>query len=217
MTSSVESTAAAVTPAEGLRESLYRILGGLFEAPPSAELLESLEREEVFRQLAEDSEFLFGRALEGLGALEAGARLEYSDVITQEFARLFVGPETLPAPPWESVYRSPDRLVMQQPAYEVLEAYVATGLGYDQMTKCPPDHVAKELGFMAALIAGPRELNLDPALSHATQREFLDRHLSTWLPDFAEDLRRAASTPFYRGAAELLRDFVALDTRTFTP
>ncbi|MBI4820823.1 MAG: molecular chaperone TorD family protein [Deltaproteobacteria bacterium] len=197
---------------DALRETVYRVLQGVFREPPSSSLLEQLERECLFEELSKESELVFGRSIGGLTLMQSGARPDLAEALRLEYAKLFVGPDKLEAPPWESVYRSPDRLVMQKPALEVLERYLEAGLGYDGITSCPPDHVARELDFMASLISRSRSGELDPARSASMQREFAAAHLCSWLPSFARDVTRAATLPYFLGAAELLADFTALES-----
>ena len=193
-----------------VRAEVYSLVAGLLAGAPSRDQLASLAKEgilDLLRQRMEES---------GLGDLPELSELtatmgttdETSEALRREFNVLFLGPGKLSAPPWESVYLSPDRLVMQAPAQEVLREYVDAGLGYDGMIGCPPDHVAKELGFMAALIGSAADGNDHGEAARERQQDFLRRHLLQWLPRFCGDLELADTARFYRIVARLLRSFL---------
>lgn len=115
------------------------------------------------------------------------------------FNRLFVGPGRLPAPPYESVWRSEDRLLMQASAEAIRSFYRAYGA---QNTRPEPeDHLALELEFYALLqqrfVAGR-----DPQRHLAAQQQFLTEHLATWVPAFCKAIQTHTTSPFYRNLAE---------------
>ena len=58
---------------------------------------------------------------------------------------------TVVAPPWESVYFSPDRLVFQQETFQVRAWYTRFGLQSANHNKEPDDHISVELEFVAHL------------------------------------------------------------------
>jgi TorA maturation chaperone TorD len=198
-----------------VRAEVYSLVAGLLAGAPSRDQLASLAKEgilDLLRQRMEES---------GLGDLPELSELtaamgttdETSEALRREFNVLFLGPGKLSAPPWESVYLSPDRLVMQAPAQEVLREYVDAGLGYDGMIGCPPDHVAKELGFMAALISVVAHDDADQGAIHQRQQHFLLHHLLRWIPRFCTDLEAAENARCYRIVARLLRRFLEREER----
>lgn len=128
--------------------------------------------------------------------------------LLRDYARLFVGPFELEAPPYGSLYlEEPDR-VCGLSTHEVEEFYKSHGL---QLTlKEPADHVSAELEFMSFLIAeqesavgsGDEERAAD--LLEA-QRYFFSRYVSLWMSAFAAKIIEHAGTKFYQslGAATL--------------
>ena len=85
-----------------------------------------------------------------------------------------------------------------------------------------PDHISVELAFMSELAR--REAEAAEASDRATaeqaaslQRRFLAEHLGRWAGRFADAVRGAATTPFYRGMATLLGDFVAAEQADLAP
>ena len=136
--------------------------------------------------------------------------------LQEDYTRLFVAPPPLPAPPWESLYRDRERLHFSEHTLEVRTAYQRHGLAAGLLGREPDDHLGFELDFMhrlatlAAELASPdREADQRTVLED--QRAFLDEHLLTWVPAWAEDVMAAAATNFYRGAASLTAAYLLLD------
>jgi len=137
-----------------------------------------------------------------------------------DYARVFLGAGTLEtsaaAYPYESVYTSSDRLVMQQARDEVLAIYRRNGLDKSDSVDVPEDHLGLECTFLAHITH--RALNaLDhedwPALSASLkeQRTFLLEHLQNWVPAFCADIGKYARTDFYRGVAKITAGFLRLE------
>ena len=106
--------------------------------------------------------------------------------------------------PYESVYTSPKRLVMQDAWERVKSLYAAHGVRIDtDSSELMEDHIAYELAYMALLCREGAE--------RAEQRAFLEEHLLTWVPDFCADLQRCAGTGFYRCVAQLTLGWLKLE------
>jgi Nitrate reductase delta subunit len=67
---------------------------------------------------------------------------ENIDCLEFEYNRLFVGPALLIAPPYESVYRTEDHLVMGETTLDVRRAYREANLRVRETFKEPEDHIA---------------------------------------------------------------------------
>lgn len=200
---------------EAVRAEVYSLLAGLLSAAPTQDQLAALRGKDLLCSLRRRLQECGLQDLPELGELAAaiGTTADEWGAVRREFNRLFLGPGKLPAPPWESVYLSPDRLVMQEPAREVLREYVDAGVGYDGMMGCPPDHVAKELGFMATLIQLAVDRPGDEAMLRERQQRFVQDHLLRWVPRFCADLEGAPSARFYRIVARMLRRFLDSEAR----
>lgn len=155
---------------------------------------------------------------EAMQALARPGELPTCDAMAQtlqlEYARLFIGPHALPAPPYESVYREPLWGVMGETTLAVRQAYEAIGFGLDPEARELPDHVAVELEFLAHLSdeqaaawSVADEARAMRWLCH--EHAFLEAHLGQWLPAFAERVVVAAAVPFYSGLARIASGFVA--------
>ena len=128
--------------------------------------------------------------------------------LSTDFHRLFIGPGRLLAPPWESVYLSPDHLLFEAQTRAVRTWYGRFGLEAPNLRQEPDDHLGLELAFMLhlsvlglhAVEAGDsgraRELR-------SAQRTFLTDHLLRWAPLCLSRVVEHADTDFYRGVAYL--------------
>jgi len=76
---------------------------------------------------------------------------EVEQDLAVEYAGLFLNMRLVSVAPFESVYTSPEHLLMQEARDEVLSEYRREGLDKVKDFKEPEDHIALELGFMAYL------------------------------------------------------------------
>ncbi len=136
-----------------------------------------------------------------------------------DYARVFIGhgiDAFSAAYPFESVYTSEKRLLMQDARDEVLAIYRSMGLDKQDTWKEGEDHVALELEFERILadrtVTALRKGDEEAAVSLlATQRNFLEDHLTAWVPMLTADMRRFAKTDLYLGLAHLTDGFLAID------
>ena len=118
--------------------------------------------------------------------------------------------------PYESVYTSEKRLLMQEARDEVLAIYRSFGLEKRDDWGEGEDHVALELEFMRYLnercAAAFREGDVEEATRLlVAQRNFLQYHLVSWVPMMTADLRGYAKTKLYQGLAYLTDGFLRTD------
>lgn len=200
------------------REIIYRLLASLYREGPVLEMLQVLGQEGTLAKLAAEEaqeEVRIGCRLMHQELVAHMADLEgYRQKLEEDYYRLFVGPGHLEAPPWESVYRSPDRLLFGEETLAVREFYRSFGLVTKNLYREPDDHLGLELEFMAWLCAetiknlaeggeGTRYLQ--------GQRRFLQEHLLQWVPDFCRDVTGHAKTDFFRGLGQFTRGFIQQD------
>lgn len=194
---------------EKKRGDCYRLLAACFYLP----------KRDVFIQ-----EGLF-RTLEGLmrdvcpsaavHAAAMGDALEGSsdNEPALEYARLFVGPFELKAPPYGSVYMDKDRKVMGDSTVEVMNLYREAGLAVsDDFTELP-DHIAVELEFMYYLIFKETEA-LEKSETDTSGRylEMQDRFtrefLGKWTPAFCSKIKEGTENTFYIALSDCLSAFM---------
>ncbi len=139
--------------------------------------------------------------------------------LSVDYVRVFIGHGVdafSAAYPFESVYTSEKRLLMQDARDEVLAIYRANGLDKKDSWKEGEDHIALELEFeqvlsnrtVEALRRGDEE---EAAALLTTQQNFLSDHLISWVPMMTADMKRFAKTDLYQGLAYLTDGFLETD------
>lgn len=173
-------------------------------------------------RLARCANFLRKAALEG-GPAEDGAEggaLPEAQTDRARFeserVRLLVNsPGGVAAPPYGSWWR--EGRLQGRTTFEVAEFYRSEGLE-PQPGAGPADFLGAELEFLHFLLQHQHAaaVTRQPDLarhSRRREREFLDRHLLTWVPDFCAAGRKAARDDFWLGLFDLLQEFVEDEAR----
>ncbi len=195
---------------EHSRMDVYRFLANLFHLPN-----ENLKQNWVrlsntintfFEETAQHV-LVMQKDLDGIDDL-AGLKIDY--------ARLFVGPYTLSAPPYGSVYLEGKRLVMGNSTVDAQKRYRNAGLDIAKDFKEAPDHITVELEFMHFLIFKEIEAaghsNME-AFGHylREQQAFLEVHLGVWQSEFTEKVIANSATEFYKALAKTTNIFLKQD------
>ncbi len=134
-----------------------------------------------------------------------------------EYTRLFVGPRHLPTPPYESVYRSPQHLMMRDETIDVRQTYAKNGFRVRRLNQEPDDMVGIELEFMAAMSQLSREAERERNYERLAQliveqRQFCELHLLKWAPQFCDDIIANSQEQFWRSVAVFTKTFLEEDT-----
>lgn len=146
--------------------------------------------------------------------LDAG----WFDTLLHDYTRLFIGPDKVLAPPWESVFVQEGRLVFTETTLEVRQWYRRFGLELENLHKEPDDHIGLELAFLANL-AGQAVEALETGEEVEYQRlmqaqaDFYAAHLGRWSVPYFDQLFEYARTDYFRGLGRLGRGVIfALET-----
>lgn len=192
-----------------LRSSLYGFLGNCLLEPTqgsNAILLRSKVWEDFPLEAANEQ---MKSALEALIQLTAdlGAEPEGESMqrVLIEYTELFLGPGKPKAPPWESLYRTSEKVLFGWPTFEVREALAQKGLEIKTKNKQPEDHVGFELMLLAAVsesLQGTTKQKISATLQE--QIDFMDKHLLSWIPDLCTDAKLYGSVGFYGAIVELI-------------
>lgn len=192
-------------------------------------LLARLYRREVDQPLLDELKTVHFPLNTGNGQVDSGYRLmvgylskTWENTLTElaaDYLRTFLGHGIdghSAAYPYESVYTSERRLLMQDARTEILALFRANGLEKDPSFKDAEDHIALELEFMQLLALRCAEAlragNGDDALALVrSQATFLDEHLMAWAPLFTTEMLKFAKTDFYRGLSRITEGFLAED------
>ncbi len=118
--------------------------------------------------------------------------------------------------PYESAWVREDRASRQ---LEVKKFYYFFGLDLSKAVRELPDHIAHELEFMhylahQALRAGTTSTGdgTDRRAQYVhAQKDFLEQHLSRWVPRFCNALKKQVEVPFYEQLAEFTAHLVEDD------
>jgi TorA maturation chaperone TorD len=186
------------------RSRTFGLLAGIYLCKPTRESIEGWRS--LFVGSVPNS---FSGLHASLLALDPSENSALDDLLW-EYTRLFIGPYRLPAPPWESVYTSPKRLLMQEAYDAVQDLYREAGLTIPDIHVLA-DHIGSELNFLAVLYERT-ETESGPGKNAAeTAERFLSEHLRKWIPAFSRDLEEAAEMDLYRELARATRAAVDLD------
>ena len=202
---------------------LYSLLHKLFGREPDEELLNILTEEhtgEAFALLSEEEKDIMDRTAAFLKEVrEEKQNPAFLEEAKDEYTRLFIGPVSLVAPPWESVYGQKDAMLFQESTLEVRNTYRQFGLLPEGYPRVADDSLALELHFMALL--AQRSLDAfyagkydDLAADLSGSADFLKKHLLVWVPKFLERMKGARSNILYPQMCLVLDEFLRKDAGT---
>ena len=217
-------------PADDVDLNSVETLIGLLESRSATyALLARLYRKEIDQELLDElHEMLYPMATgddnvdEGYLLIATFLSNLWTDSLTElsiDYVQCFIGhgiDAFSAAYPFESVYTSEKRLLMQDARDEVLAVYRAYGMDKADDWKEGEDHIALELEFEQVMcdrtIEALRAGDEDTAYSLlTTQHNFLADHLCAWVPMMTSDLKKFARTKMYQVLAYLTEGFLDTD------
>lgn len=195
---------------EKARADCYRFLAACFYRPRKDVFLPV----GLFGNLAASLDQVSPDVVEIARELERAFAKYDEEAITVEYARLFVGPHELIAPPYGSVYLDRERRVMGDSTMEAAVQYREAGLDLAEDYREVPDHITAELEFMYYLLFRECEAleraDRDAALRFLSLQEtFFNKHLARWAPQFCDRIRQGTDNEFYARLADCLSAFIA--------
>jgi len=198
---------------EMIRGECYRFLAACFYLPKK----EILGEEHFLSTLTQNLESVCPAAAPFSQRMEESLASYTDEELAVEYARLFVGPFGLKAPPYGSVYLDGERTVMGPSTMETIRIYEEEGLARDEGFSELPDHIAVELEFMYFLIYREVEAlqNGDPERAEEyrrKQQEFLNRFLVKWVPQFCRNIKEGTDNRFYSALADCLTALIMEST-----
>ncbi|ADI00105.1 TorD/DmsD family molecular chaperone [Salisediminibacterium selenitireducens] len=123
-----------------------------------------------------------------------------------DYAKLFVGPFDMKAPPYGSVYLDDGRRLMGDSTTAVEKFYSETGVEKLNVYHQPADHISVELEFMYYLYFKYVESGELKYLDR--MQRFMQQFLFTWIFKFAKKIRENANEPFYLKLAQLTEEII---------
>lgn len=163
---------------------------------------------------------------DGLAAMKEYLRHRHGATrqeLAVDYARVFLGAgnyDRITAPPYESVFTSEERILMQDARDGALSYYRSIGLDLPADNSTPEDHLGFELQFAAALcdraneaIAAGDGQQLQEAVELG--RSFFAFHQRNWLPQLCDAIDEWAQTDFYKQVAAVTRGYVEAEEAFF--
>lgn len=140
-----------------------------------------------------------------------------------DYARIFLGAGSvskMPVSPYESVYTSPDRLLMQDSRDELCKLYRAESLAINDSYNMPEDHIAFEFQLMAHLLDKEAEAlsadNEDKSLQTGKATSgFMEQHIANWVTRFCKEAMPKARTSFYQGVLQCIDAWTRLECELY--
>lgn len=199
------------------RTYLYRLLQSCFGNEPTLQafkILSSVHTKTALSLLSMEKTFAHIQDFKKEVTLNSEESIEKA---ASEYTRLFIGPMKLPAPPWESVYVTKERLIFQEITLQVRQCYLKYNFLPVRYHSEADDHLALELDFMYNLSTlietAYQEGNLNKTHEILKdQKTFLDEHLLAWAPLFVSHLENSTMHPLYLGLVSILKEFLKVDS-----
>ncbi len=138
---------------------------------------------------------------------------EWTEELSLEFARLFIGPVDPPAIPYASFYLSEGHSLMTEETMAVRKQYLEAGVALKNLHQIPDDHIAIELDFLYYLTERALGLlengnNTEAERLLKLRRDFLKDHFLLWASAFAKRILESTCENYYKGAASFLLEMV---------
>ncbi len=188
---------------------IFRVLSANFYLPDKALYVE----EELFENLVSLLDSVCSNVKSHAQKMAKAFMAYPEEDLLVEYARLFVGPNKLQAPPYGSVYLEEGNHVMGYTTLAVRKMYEEAGLSLNNDVKQPDDHISLELEFMYYMIhkeleAWEKGNKEQEGQWRKQQKLFLVSYLAPWVPAFAERIRQGSENSFYTSLADCLEAYV---------
>jgi len=135
----------------------------------------------------------------------------------------FVNLSILHLIPYETFYTREDQMIETGGANPVTDMYSAYNfmVDFEEARTVSSDHIGIELEFMhhlaqAEIMALEKEDADAVKELQSVQREFLNKHLLQWAPQYLINMKYEARTPLYFDAADMALEFILSDNEYLT-
>lgn len=217
------------------RSKVYKLLSGSYKSPEEDFYGQMNELNDTILQLYPDMLKDVSRFCD--------KPAETLEELKVEHARLFLGPFRMLAPPYGSMYIEGDEQLMTISTMDVLRRYADENM--DVAIREVPDHISIELEYMYYLVFSEmkafkllesehlqngNERNQSESESRAAgkllnevildykhkQIDFLNLHLSRWIPHFEKKVSENTESGVYLDLATITNQFISVDLDTLT-
>lgn len=204
---------------EELKEEiyLYNLLRQLFLREPTGELINELAMIDPPDETEDEIDYGLKLLVETIRKNKH--RLDkWLEELALEYARLFIGPKNPPAVPYASFYLSESRSLMTEETIDVRKRYLEAGMAVKNLYSIPDDHIGIELEFVYYLTQKIIEYfdqgnRAEASRLFELRDDFLQDHMSLWIPYFVANLIEFSTEDFYRGSAFLLKGIIRDDSQ----
>ena len=201
------------------RGYVFSVLHRLLGSEPTKELLDAVSSEESLAALSlfeGDSE-----AAAKLKAVLASCRELDADAAKMEYTRLFLGPDKLIAPPWESCYTAKERALFQESTLHVrswYQQYSYVPAGYPSH---PDDHISLMMHFLALTTERAKAcFDQDLLCGYKSllegQKLFEKNHILNWMDAYCADMDKSETKLLYPQLVRAMADFIAYDQKAIS-
>lgn len=202
------------------RSQTYLFLSQIFYRELSTEVIEQLAHMD-YRVESENENLKQGYRLlhRFFSFCENDARTQ----LAVEYARIFLSAGVYTenrqiAAPYESVFTSPERLMMQEARDDVYQIYLRDGFSVNPDRREPDDHLAFELEYLANLssrtVIALEQDDVGELFSLVEkQSSFIAQHLLNWLPPLREAAGHFAQLTFYIGMLLVTEGYLQEDLK----
>ena len=196
------------------RGYVFSLLHKLLGAEPTKELLDVVSSKESLESVA-----LFESDSEAAARLKdvlASCSEMDAEAVKLEYTRLFLGPDKLIAPPWESCYTAKERALFQQSTLQVrswYQQYSYVPAGYPSH---PDDHISLMMHFLAPTTERAAAcLESDLMCGYRSllegQKLFEKNHILNWMDAYCADMDQSETKVLYPQLVRAMADFIAYD------
>lgn len=176
------------------RASAYSILAALLRSVPASDVLEHVS---AFSKVEVDEDDLL-LSMSTLGLAAGSSELS---AVSDEYHDLFIGLGRGELVPYGSWYLT--GYMMEQPLSILRDDLAILGFERDESVVEPEDHVAALCEVMSLLIL--------EGVDSTNQAHFFEKHMSSWMNRFFDDLSEAKSAVFYRAVGRFGAAFINLE------
>ena len=198
---------------EIMRGECFRFLAACFYLPQT----KILGADGVLANLTHNLQYISPAAAPFARQMEENISRYTDEELAVEYARLFVGPFGLKAPPYGSIYLDNEHTVMGPSTMNTIQLYEQEGLARDDGFSELPDHIAVELEFMYFLIfreteALQKEESEKAQEYRKKQDDFRTLFLDKWIPSFCGNILAETDNDFYMALAGCLTALISSES-----
>ncbi|HDZ40164.1 MAG TPA: hypothetical protein ENH59_00570 [Bacteroidetes bacterium] len=185
---------------------LLSFAGSFILYQPQKDCISDLVSMDLFKKLPVDSDNpKFVRASCLLRKIDPEHPLDYDEIINDHL-ELFGGKGQAKAPPYSSVYLSPDHIMNDTVSMEAGKLYHAYGWKSRFEGKIPDDHLGIELQFINLLLNKYTELDDEICRKEIRNDlvKFIDSFINPWINEWNTAVQEHARSDFYKGLGFLI-------------